>query len=217
MMLSTQEAKSNPLKRSMSSSDEETEVEDEQNYSKEAESEDDRVKSGSSDKREFHELDRLRREKRLAMNRESARARRKKKKFMHETLKTRLDEMSCQNEKLRLSIDTLRATASHLESKLAAAKSTIERLTREASGRSCGKSDTSRLSSHALPAPSQHVAIHSLLQGKTSIFPQLGGSQGTLESLLQRDRSMLNHRTADDPRALQVLLALASQYSRSPS
>jgi hypothetical protein len=73
-------------------------------------------------------LARLRREKRLAMNRESARARRKKKKVLIESLETEVAELTKSNQTLQLSNDTLAEKVRLLETELAVAQSVAARL-----------------------------------------------------------------------------------------
>jgi hypothetical protein len=60
-----------------------------------------------------------RREKRLAMNRESARARRKRKKLLIETLEEQVASLTDQNRRLSTTAETLLARIRHLESELA--------------------------------------------------------------------------------------------------
>ena len=69
------------------------------------------------------EQNRLRREKRLAMNRESARARRKRKKILIETLEHQVAELTKSNKKYRIQV-------SELEKELVVAKQTIQILSR---------------------------------------------------------------------------------------
>ena len=69
---------------------------------------------------------RLRREKRLAMNRESARARRKRKKILIETLENQVAELTKNNQSYKNQI-------SDLEKELIAAKQTIQILSRNGS------------------------------------------------------------------------------------
>lgn len=74
-------------------------------------------------------LDRLRRQKRLAMNRESARNRRKRKKMLLETLEKQVEEMNQVNTRLRTTNEALTARVTQLESELTMSKSTIAMIT----------------------------------------------------------------------------------------
>lgn len=70
----------------------------------------------------------LRREKRLAMNRESARARRKRKKMLLETLEQQVADLADKNQRLQSTVDTLTGRVRQLESELTLARSTIAML-----------------------------------------------------------------------------------------
>jgi hypothetical protein len=74
----------------------------------------------------------MRREKRLAMNRASARARRKRKKVLLDSLGGQLSEMTSQNRTLGISNETLQARVQQLESALSQAQGTISALAAEA-------------------------------------------------------------------------------------
>jgi hypothetical protein len=88
-------------------------------------------KVGSGEPRD--ELSRLRREKRLAMNRESARARRKRKKVLLETLEQQVSDLTKQNQRYRITNETLTLQVAQLENDLALAKSTIAVLSNQSS------------------------------------------------------------------------------------
>jgi len=128
-----------------------------------------RNKSGGST-----QLERLRREKRLAMNRESARARRKKKKFMFESLKARLDEVNTRNQTLRLSNGSLRAQVAELQSELSVAKSTIQTLV----ARNTQSLPPSLVSTNLLREPGK-PSLPGLLQGDGIQSPSALGSAQT--------------------------------------
>ena len=83
-------------------------------------------------KRGGDDLTRLRREKRLAMNRESARARRKRKKVLLETLEQEVSVLSKKNQSFQVVNENLTARVNLLESELVKAKSTIALLTGQA-------------------------------------------------------------------------------------
>jgi len=76
-------------------------------------------------------LTRLRREKRLAMNRESARARRKRKKVLIETLEEHVAELTKRNQRFQAATENLTAKVNKLESDLAIARSTINILSNQ--------------------------------------------------------------------------------------
>jgi hypothetical protein len=100
--------------------------------------EDDRSESDENDEKEqgdssnTNELSRVRREKRLAMNRSSARARRKRKKTLLDTLANQLTDITKRNQTFQRTNDTLRARVEQLESALAQAQATISTLVVEA-------------------------------------------------------------------------------------
>ena len=88
---------------------------------------DQEVSSGaaeSGDKR-YETLERLKREKRLAMNRECARARRRRKKLRMELLDNRVQELTQKNNRIQEENLTLRARVMQLEAELGAAKSNM--------------------------------------------------------------------------------------------
>ena len=71
----------------------------------------------------YEKLERLKREKRLAMNRECARARRRRKKLRMEMLENRVQELTQKNSKIQDANDALRARVTQLEAELGAARS----------------------------------------------------------------------------------------------
>ena len=74
-------------------------------------------------------LARLRKEKRLAMNRESARNRRKRKKMLIESLEAQVTALKNSNQQYQLTNEALSARVRALESDLAVARTTIRQLT----------------------------------------------------------------------------------------
>ena len=73
----------------------------------------------------YVKLERLKREKRLAMNRECARARRRRKKLRMELLDNRVQELAQKNNRIQDDNMALRARVMQLEAELGAAKSNI--------------------------------------------------------------------------------------------
>ena len=76
----------------------------------------------------YDKLERLKREKRLAMNRECARARRRRKKLRMELLETRVQDLTTRNSQVQEANDALRTRVAQLEGELNMAKSTIAML-----------------------------------------------------------------------------------------
>ena len=74
-------------------------------------------------------LTRLRKEKRLAMNRESARNRRKRKKMLIESLEAQVAKLKSSNQQYQLTTESMAAKVRGLENDLAVARSTIRQLT----------------------------------------------------------------------------------------
>eukprot|EP00522_Entomoneis_paludosa_P005894 CAMPEP_0172457066 /NCGR_PEP_ID=MMETSP1065-20121228/19765_1 /TAXON_ID=265537 /ORGANISM="Amphiprora paludosa, Strain CCMP125" /LENGTH=308 /DNA_ID=CAMNT_0013210547 /DNA_START=202 /DNA_END=1128 /DNA_ORIENTATION=- len=127
---------------------------------------------------------RLRREKRLAMNRESARARRKRKKILIETLEDQVSELTKSNNKYRMRV-------TDLEKELGVAKQTIALLSRPQDP----VSGLGALRSNSVMDQSQggnaNDSLQRIFQGQTSsaVLGQLGSSpaQGhTSEALLRQ-------------------------------
>jgi len=75
------------------------------------------------------DLARLRKEKRLAMNRMSARNRRKRKKVLIETLEGQVDTLRTSNQHYQLTNESLQAKIRQLENDLSVARATIRQLT----------------------------------------------------------------------------------------
>ena len=80
--------------------------------------------ASSDNPNRYEKLERLKREKRLAMNRECARARRRRKKLRMELLDNRVEELSQKNTRIQDENTALRARVMQLEAELGAAKST---------------------------------------------------------------------------------------------
>jgi bZIP transcription factor len=89
---------------------------------------------GSSGNANMDKLALIRREKRLAMNRESARNRRKRKKVLIQTLEIQVTEISKSNQQYQLANESLSAKVRALENELAIARNTIAQLTSNATG-----------------------------------------------------------------------------------
>ena len=70
----------------------------------------------------YEKLERLKREKRLAMNRECARARRRRKKMRMEVLENRVQELTQKNGRICEANDALRARVAQLEAQLGGAR-----------------------------------------------------------------------------------------------
>lgn len=90
---------------------------------------------GEEEQGEGSEMDKLavlRREKRLAMNRESARNRRKRKKVLLQHLEARNDELSKANQQYQLANESLAAKVRALENELAMARTALTQLTASA-------------------------------------------------------------------------------------
>lgn len=71
----------------------------------------------------YEKLERLKREKRLAMNRECARARRRRKKLRMELLENRVQELTQKNGRMQDTNEALRSRVAQLEAELGVAKS----------------------------------------------------------------------------------------------
>lgn len=93
-----------------------------------SETEDDEGNNGSMEGG-GDELNRLRREKRLAMNRESAKARRKRKKMLLETLEQQVADLAKRNQRYQVANEQLTGKVQQLESELLVARQTIALLT----------------------------------------------------------------------------------------
>jgi len=84
--------------------------------------------SADSKVKTLGDLARIRREKRLAMNRESARVRRKRKKLILETLQQQVDDLTRRNHHFQNANEDLTAQVLMLENELTKARSTISML-----------------------------------------------------------------------------------------
>jgi bZIP transcription factor len=120
-----------------------------------------------------------RRAKRLAMNRESARNRRKRKKVLIQTLEVQVAEVSKSNQNYQLANETLSARVRTLENELMMARNTINQLTSAA-----GLGNPQGLTSGGMPTQLQQRFGHS--QGSaqlsggnaSSLGPSLSGNEG---------------------------------------
>ena len=115
------------------------------------------------------DLSKLRREKRLAMNRASARARRKRKKVLLDSLANQVTELTKRNQAVQLANETLRAKVDQLESALSQAQATIASL---------------------LSDPRQAALTQSL--GRHDLGIAATAQQETLRALLQAPSASLN-------------------------
>lgn len=120
-------------------------------------------------------LSRLRRQKRLAMNRESARARRKRKKALIETLEEHVNELTKRNQRYQMATESLTAKVNKLESDLAISRSTIQLLTSQ------GRPDQQQLVMPSLQSadlglgPGGNAEIRRLIQAQAMQQSQMGG------------------------------------------
>jgi len=130
------------------------------------------------------ELSRLRREKRLAMNRESARARRKRKKVLLETLEQQVAELAKRNQRYQAVNEALTGQVRQLESELSMARSTIALLTNQQQAHAGAAAASSFSMGGAAAANLQHQdAFRRLLQaqqGGSSAGGFFGGGQPNL-------------------------------------
>lgn len=132
------------------------------------------------------ELSRLRREKRLAMNRESARARRKRKKVLLETLEQQVADLAKRNQRYQVANESLTAKVHQLETDLAMARQTIAMLTNQNAGGSAGQPGgvNAALASRDF---SQQDAIRRFLQAQSQGGAGRGLQGLTEESLLRQN------------------------------
>ena len=122
-------------------------------------------------------LAKLRREKRLAMNRESARLRRSRKKVLLKTLEERVDELTRENQNYKVTNDILNARVQTLERDLAGARSTITSLLDR-------KSQSTAVHSHVADArrllEAQQALAHQYVRGVAAsslhALPPAGGA-----------------------------------------
>jgi hypothetical protein len=155
------------------------------------------------------EVQTVRREKRLAMNRASARARRKRKKSLLDSLASQVTDLTKRNQALQLSSDTFRGRADQLESALTQAQATISSLV----------ADSSRGSAKQPP--------HQQLGAAASVGSTIGlsaANQEALRALLLATAPQLNptsfHSAAssvleEQIRSAQAAQLLGQQQSRS--
>lgn len=126
------------------------------------------------------ELARLRREKRLAMNRASARARRNRKKALMETLEGQVTELAKRNQNLQMLNDSLNNKVQTLETELAMARATIAALqTQSQQQRQPQQVNNQSISLHAAAQHhelSSEDAFRRMLQERT--MPLIPGSSG---------------------------------------
>ncbi|CAB9509023.1 expressed unknown protein [Seminavis robusta] len=115
---------------------------------------------------DYSNLERLRKQKRLAMNRESARNRRKFKKEKLETLAAQVERLNQANQALQATVQTLSGKVQQLEGELSVARSTIAVLT----GSSAPPGRASISTSAVLPAAATAAASPpQLLPGSASL------------------------------------------------
>ena len=147
------------------SSKEELSSEEEDN----GQSEDDELDNGHNLEHQGDELSRARREKRLAMNRASAKARRKRKKALLDSLANQVLDLTKRNQALELTNKTLRARLEQFESALAQAQATITALVAEA--RSPIKDQLGVVGvTSSLTSAAHQDSLRSLLMGDTPSF-----------------------------------------------
>jgi hypothetical protein len=149
------------------------------------------------------ELTRVRREKRLAMNRESARTRRKRKKILLESLEQQVADLNKRNQSYRIANENLKTKVTQLETDLGMARSTIAVLTQQprtgaaelAPGRPLPQGEA--LGANEL---NRQDHLRRLLQARSQLNSQRGpipaATQLDLQSFeqasLQRERAILN-------------------------
>jgi hypothetical protein len=152
-------------------------------------------------------VSKVRREKRLAMNRASARARRKRKKVLLDSLATQVTELTRRNQTIQLANDTLRGRVEHLESALGQAQTTIAALLAEARQnaelsqqlgvRADIRAATTSQQQENLRALLQAAASSSLNPGGPGLLGGVGGAAGTvgastIASRLAQHTNLLN-------------------------
>lgn len=175
---------------------------DEDDYDEDGPNDDSAQSSAEGKEGKGDELSRLRREKRLAMNRESARERRKRKKVLLETLEERVEQLAEQNRRYQLVNENLTAKVKRLEADLGFARSTITML----SNQNASNTGASAVhSSGVVPGP---VPVGTI-GGHQEALRRLVESQ----KMIQRDNSsllidsLINHRLSQqqvsDLQALQ--------------
>jgi bZIP transcription factor len=120
----------------------------------------------------------IRREKRLAMNRESARNRRQRKKQLIQTLDEQVVELRKSNQQLQATNDSLLVRIRVLESELAAARTTIQQLTNTGAMPHVPTHESSFQAQQQLPSQAQFLQQHTAQTGPSqsqqimqSIYP----------------------------------------------
>jgi hypothetical protein len=159
-------------------------------------------------------LTRLRRQKRLAMNRESARARRKRKKCLIESLEEHVAELTQKNRRYQIATETLTTKVNKLESDLGLARSTITYLSSQSQPRSdmlshmspaeLGLSGVS--ASGSSPASRQSGFQNRLFQAQALSHSQAGAGSAYGQSAFLDDHRLRQH-------ALDLQIAQASRDS----
>jgi hypothetical protein len=160
-------------------------------------------------------LTRLRRQKRLAMNRESARARRKRKKCLIETLEEHVAELTQKNRRYQIATETLTSKVNKLESDLTLARSTITYLSGQNQPRSnmlshrspteLGLSGVSASASASASSPSRQSEFQNrFLQAQALSNSQLSAGSAYGQSAFIDDHRLRQH-------ALDMQIAQASR------
>lgn len=149
------------------------------------------------------ELSKARKEKRLAMNRASARTRRKRKKVLLESLTNEVTNLTKANQTLQDANDTLRGRVEQLEAALGQAQATIaSTLTASVSARvqpryglmEQNQEDVLRslLLGGSAPAMNQSVLGNQLLNAQAAqLFGQQAGARGLLYNAYQANQEAL--------------------------
>jgi DNA repair exonuclease SbcCD ATPase subunit len=158
------------------------------------------------------ELARLRREKRLAMNRASARARRNRKKALMETLEGQVAELAKRNQSLQMVNESLNNKVQSLETELAMTRATIAALQNQSQQRQPLHQQLNTGNNQmALHAAAQHQELSSedafrrMLQERTAM-PLIPGSSGP--------NHLPNAMTSAASRLLEDAVALQEGSSR---
>lgn len=164
--------------------------------------------AGTTDGEPTDKLARLRREKRLAMNRESARARRKRKKVLLQTMEQQVAEMTKRNQQFQLTNESLTARVNELETELGIARSTINILSKQIPGQGVALNNMAGITSQE--------SLRRLLQAQQgSAFAQQGLAASNAPGLRLEDALLRRH--ALDMQALSQAgrdSALESMFGR---
>jgi hypothetical protein len=154
------------------------------------------------------EIARKRREKRLAMNRASARARRKRKKVLLDSFSGQVNDLTKKNQELQSENDRLRCRAQQLESAVRRAQQ-LESAVQQAQATiaalipSAGNSMATRQPQAASAAQSQQEVFRSLLLAMTSsLNPSMNASIAAPSGL-----SLVNFPPSPAPTVDQILAA----------